>query len=122
EAVGQAGGLADVEIVESVVVDVGDGDAVVTVDIDAAGAIEQGAPVVGAVLHLGGVGRTSGEGGGGDVDIDGRSGTGLRFIERRPTAETKIAGGGRLPYEVPVADALLAMETGAGAYDFITDA
>ena len=47
--VGQAGGLANVEIVEPVAIDVADRDAIVAVDVDAAGAVENRAPIVGAV-------------------------------------------------------------------------
>ena len=53
EAIGQAGGLADVEVVEAVVVEIADGEAVVAVDIDAAGAIEHGSPVIGAAEQSG---------------------------------------------------------------------
>ena len=83
EPVGQARGLADVEIVEAVVVDVGDRDSVVAVDVDAAGAVEHGAPVVGAMQQLGRVGRIAAERRGGDVDEDTGDGNGLEFRRLR---------------------------------------
>src|ERR1035438_960325 len=39
-----------------------------------------------------------------------------------PTAKTKLAGSGRLPYQVPVSDTLFSSETNASAYDFIANA
>ena len=59
EPVGKAGGLADVEIVEAVAIDVADRNAVVAVDVDAAGAIENRAPIIDAAQHLFAVGRSA---------------------------------------------------------------
>ena len=52
EAIGQTGGLADVQIVKTVAVDVANGNAVVAVNIDAASAVERGTPVVAAIPQL----------------------------------------------------------------------
>ena len=71
EAVRQARGLADIEIVETVVVVVSRGDAVVAVDIDADGSIENGSPVIGAVQQLRALGFDSGECVRGHVDKGG---------------------------------------------------
>src|SRR6185312_14921442 len=46
EPVRQAGGLADIEIVEAVIVEVAHRDTVVAVDVDADGAVQHGAPVI----------------------------------------------------------------------------
>ena len=45
---GRPGRLADVEIVEAVAVDIADRNAIVAVDVDAAGSVENGAPIVNA--------------------------------------------------------------------------
>src|ERR1700722_4586232 len=71
EAVGKSGGLANVEIVEAVVVDVGDRDSVMAVDVDAASGVKHGAPVVAAVQELSGIGRIAAESNCGDIDEDG---------------------------------------------------
>ena len=52
KAIGQPRRLADINIVEAVAVDVADRDPVMTIDIDAAGLIEHGSPVVGSMQHL----------------------------------------------------------------------
>jgi len=86
EAVGQAGGLADVEIVEAVVVVIACCDAVVAVDIDTDGAVEDCAPVVGAVEKLLRVGLIRADGLGGDVDEGGAAEGGGSFIAGLPAA------------------------------------
>ncbi len=52
EAVGKPRGLADVEIIEAVVVDVSRRQAVVAIDVDPAGSVQKGAPVVNSTEHL----------------------------------------------------------------------
>ncbi len=52
QPVGQTAGLADVEFVPAVVVDVGGGDPVLAVDVDAAGRIQAGPPVRHATREL----------------------------------------------------------------------
>ncbi len=69
ETVRKSSGLADVEIVESVAVDVANRNAVVSVDIDAASAVEDGAPVVGAVQQLRRVGMVAAERCGSHIDV-----------------------------------------------------
>ena len=46
QAIGKPGGLADVEIVEPVAVDIASGHAVVAVDVYTARAIQKGAPMI----------------------------------------------------------------------------
>ena len=52
EPVWQARRLADIQVIESVIVVVTRGDPIVAVNIDAAGTIQNGAPIVGATKHL----------------------------------------------------------------------
>ena len=52
QAVGKPGGLANVQVVEAVVVDVSRRHAVVAIDIDPAGSVQNGAPVVNSTEHL----------------------------------------------------------------------
>src|SRR5579863_4064868 len=55
--VGKTGGLANIQVVESVAVDIAYRDAVVAIDIDAARTVENGTPVIHSVLHLCSVGQ-----------------------------------------------------------------
>ncbi len=52
ETVGKPRRLADIEVIESVVVDVSNRDSVVAVDVDARRAVEYGSPVIGTVQEL----------------------------------------------------------------------
>ncbi len=122
EAVGQASGLADVEIVEAVIVDVADGDAVVSVDVDAAGSVEDGAPVVGAVLELGSVGGVAAKRGGRDVGIDAGGGAALGFLFCLPAQEAEVSGRSGFPGQIGVSDSLLAVDVRSGGDDFIANA
>ena len=60
EPIRQTSWLTDIKIVESVIVKIAGGYSIVTVDIDATGAIKNGSPVIGAVqeLRIVGVGGT----------------------------------------------------------------
>ena len=93
-----------------------------SVDVDARSAVQDGPPVVRAVQHLGGVGRVPSQRGRRDIDINGRIGTRLSFGDGSPTADTQLAGRRRLPYQIPRADALFAIEPGACTHDFIANA
>src|SRR5258708_6713967 len=84
EAVGESGGLADIEVIETVTVDVAYGDAVVAVDVDATSNVEDGAPVVDAALELGGVGGIAAECCGGDVGVGWVDAAASCFFQRLP--------------------------------------
>jgi hypothetical protein len=113
EAIGQAGGLADVEIVEAVAVDVGERDAVVAVDIDAGGAVENGAPVIDAGEKLSGERRVAGESLLRDVGEYGRRRLASRFVEDQPLCDFGFAVGGDGPRQIPIADAMFAVKSAA---------
>jgi len=49
-------------------------------------------------------------------------GTRLSFGDGSPAADTQLAGRRRLPYQIPRADTLFAIEPGACAHDFIANA
>ena len=55
QPVRKAGWLAHIEVVKAVVINVCNGQAVVAVDIDAAGSIQECSPVVGPMKHLLGI-------------------------------------------------------------------
>src|SRR5713101_7391920 len=76
ETVGEAGGMTNIQIVETVVVDVPDCDSVMPVDVDAARAVEHCAPVVGSAQQLCRVGRDAAESLRCDVCEDGTEGAG----------------------------------------------
>ena len=52
EPIRQAGGLTDVQVIETVVVEVASGHSVVAVNVDADRSVENGSPVVGTVQQL----------------------------------------------------------------------
>jgi len=121
ETVGKSSGLADVEVVEAVAGDVAYGEAVVTVDIDAASDIEDAAPVVDAALELGRVGGIAAECCGGDVGVGWVGAAASCFFQRLPPEYQELSGSA-LPFQIPFADALLAMEAGASANEFVMHA
>src|SRR5580700_5455423 len=92
KTVGQARGLADIEIVEAVVIDIGDGDSIVPVDIDAAGAVEHCAPVVSPAQQLRRIRGVAAENGSSNVHKDWRSGTTLGLVEDPPAAHAEFTG------------------------------
>ncbi len=108
EAVGQAAGLADIDLVDAVVVDIADGDSLVAVDVDARGGIEARAPVGIAIQQLLLEGRGGAENVGGDVAEEGARGdyglTGDGFE------------AGQLPEAVVIVEAF-----GVGDLDLIPD-
>ena len=122
EAIGQARRLANIEIVEAVVVDVGDRDAVVSVDVDAARAVEHRAPVVRAMQQLRRVGRIAAERGGSDVDIDRANWNGPAFRRALANCADETRRKKTAPMPNPSSHALFAIEAGARAHDFIANA
>src|SRR5713101_8998388 len=91
ETVGEAGGLTNIQIVETVVVDVPDCDSVVPVDVNAARAIEHGAPVVRSPQQLRRVGRIAAESLRRDVYKDGAEGAAAGLVECLPALQAKLA-------------------------------
>src|SRR5579859_839544 len=92
EPVGQPRRLTNVQIVEAVVVDIGNRNPVMAVNVDPRSAVEYSAPVVGAVQHLVGVGRVAAEGHSRDISVEGRIGTSLRFVENSPASKVELVG------------------------------
>ena len=84
EPVRNAAGLAQIEVVKSVAIDVANRNAVVAVDIDAASAVEHRAPVVRSMHELRRIGRITPERRSRDVDIARASGAAPRLIQRPP--------------------------------------
>ena len=122
ETIGQAGRLANVKIVEAVVVDVSDRDSVVPVDVDARRAIEHGSPVVRPVQQLRRIGRIARRAPPDcHVHINRRTGTGPVSSSTRQllTRNSPEADG---THAVPVADTLLTVKSGADPDNFVANA
>ena len=98
--VGKASGLANVKIMEPVIVDVTDGNAIVPVDVDAARHVEDSSPVVGAVKQLLGMGLLLRKHLRGDVHEDGAAER-LRASFRASVSQAKFAGFRSIPRESP---------------------
>src|SRR5208282_251027 len=117
----KAARLADIEVVISIVIDVANRNAVVPVDINAASAVEHRSPVVRSVQKLRRIGRTATERGGRNVDIAGRTGPALRFIQHLPVPHLELTRGRPFPRNLPVTHALFTVEVVASGYQFIAD-
>src|SRR5713101_1484632 len=91
EPVGKAGGLRNIEIVDAIVVDAADCDSVVPININAARAIEHGAPVVRSPQQLRRVGRIAAESLRRDVYKDGAEGAAAGLVECLPALQAKLA-------------------------------
>src|ERR1700675_3092604 len=57
-----------------------------------------------------------------DVDVGGGHGAALCFIKRLPVLHMELARRGTFPSDLPVTDALLAVEVAGGGHQFIADA
>src|SRR5258708_2522912 len=108
ETIGKSRRLADVEVVETVVVNVGGGEAVVAVDVDAARAVEHGAPVVDPAQHLLAVRFGVAESLRGNVDKDRRRGAVDRFRGGLPSLGAPRVRLTASPARCPISDALFA--------------
>jgi len=84
EAVWQARRLTDVEVVETVVVEISCSDAVVAVNVDAGSAVENSAPVIRAVAKLVLIRRAIGKKRLRDVEEQRRVRLGDRFFDHLP--------------------------------------
>ena len=99
EAIGETGGLADIDGVEAGVIDVADGNAVVTMDVNAGGGVEIGAPPGDSASELLVEGGGPGEGVGGDIGEKGLGAGGESFFEGVEGEELTV-----FPFLPPVAD------------------
>ena len=108
--------LANIEVIKPVVVDVANGNAVVTVDINAASAVEHGPPVVCSTQKLRRIGSVAPERGRGDVDIAGTGGATLGFFQRFPGPQSELIRRRPLPHKLPVTDTLFTVEVAAGSH------
>ena len=122
QPVGKARGLADVQIVEPIAIDVGDRDSVVAVDIDAARAIENSPPIIRSADQLRRIRRIAAESLLSDVGEDRLGSAAPCFIQRLPTAQPEFACRQRIPLEIPISDPLLAVKVAARAHEFIAHA
>src|ERR1017187_308921 len=102
KTVGQTARLTDIDLVQAVAIDVGHGDSVLAIDVDAACRVETRSPVRGPLGELVVKRRDAGERGAGDVAKP-------RFIaERERLFDGFEKGGGAvIPYQLPDADAVL---------------
>ena len=119
--VGQTRRLANVEIVQTIAVNIGEGNAVMTVNIDAGRAIENRPPVVCAVKYLRLVRGVSTQRRGRDVDIEGRDGFRFCLFQHLETAQLKTAVARCFPFHAQVADPLQAVKSCSRTRDFIAN-
>src|ERR1700693_3482701 len=97
----------------------------VSVKVDAAGTDNDGATVIHPMEHQSEKRRIAANSRRGDVDKNLGSGTASGFVNCPPTLELKFSRRGRRrgdPFEIPVSNALLAVETGTGAHQFVSHA
>src|SRR6202051_3255499 len=96
----------------------------VSVNVDAAGTVKDGTPVIDPMEHLSGIRRIAANSRRGDVDKNLGSGTASGFVNHPPTLEPKFTRRGRRgnPFEIPVSYALLAVETNTGSHEFVSHA
>src|SRR5208283_3685554 len=102
----KAARLANIEVVKSIAVDVANGNTVVSVDINAASAVEHGPPIVRSVQKLRSIGGVAAKRRCRDLDIAWMSRPAQGFILPLPTPYSKLLRRGPVPGELPVADAL----------------
>src|SRR6185437_7175655 len=119
QAIRKTGRLADVNVVKTVVVNVAHGNPVVSVDINTASAVENGAPVIGPARQLRGVARISTQGLGRDIGENGSLRAAAALFPRPPVAQLESGTRHRFPLQVPMADTLLTMKIVARAHHFV---
>src|SRR4029077_2039459 len=109
KAVGKPRGLADVEVIESVIVEVSGGQAAIAVDVDADSAIQKRAPVVHSVKHLDFVGVGLAESLLCDIEENGLPRAAEGFFGRGPAMDSPARGVGVSPFRRPITNAFLAL-------------
>ena len=107
---GSPAGWQIYKIVQAVAIRVTDRHAVVSVDIDAAGSVENGSPVVRAWHQLSSIGRISTERVGSDVLKRRNQCATAFFLANPPVLQAHFAGSQTLPGHLPISNALLAMK------------
>ena len=107
----QTGGLANIEIIEAVIVEVAHRDAVVAIDVHPDSAVEHGAPVVCAVEQLPVVGIGFAQSLRRDIDKYGTLRRRDNFLARFPLAGLPGAGFAADPLGAPRADTLFLART-----------
>ena len=108
EPVGKSGRLADIQIVESVVIEISHRQAVVAVNVDPARSIENRAPVVDPAKHLSFVRFSLAESLRGNINENGFAGPADNFSGRFPREHSPSARLIARPPGLPLSNALLA--------------
>ncbi len=121
EPVGKASGLTDIKIIQSVVVDISHRQAVVSVDVDATGSVENRAPMVDAAKHLIFVRFILAESLRRNVEENWLAGSTDNFSGRFPGENAPSAGLIARPPGLPMSNTFLAPHTGARADQVIAD-
>src|SRR5580698_327174 len=115
-------GLAHIEIVKSITIDVANRNAIMSVDIDATSAIEHRSPIIRSVQKLRRIGRIATERRSRNIDIAWGSGPALRLFHRLPVSHPELTRCRSLPIKLPIAHTLLAVEVSTGAHQFKANA
>ncbi len=121
KAIGQAGRLADVQVIEAVVVVVAHCNAVVAINVDADGSVENGSPVIGAVQKLVPVGFNSCERVCSHVFESGTIGAADRLLAGSPLRGCPRAVFVAVPLRAPRADAFFTLAAPSQGYDVIAN-
>ncbi len=100
--------LADVEIIQTVVVDIAGGQSIVSVDFDAASSVQNCAPMVDSAEHLVPVRFDVTECLLADVDEDRFARAAESFLGRLPENNSPLPGLVQSPLRAPLTDALFA--------------
>ena len=108
KAVGQPRGLADVDVIETVAVEVAGRNAVVAIEVDSACAVEHGAPVIDAEQHLLAVRGVLAQHGGGNVDKSQTGQPGARLGLGGPGENRPVAAFIAPPAQRPLTGPLFA--------------
>jgi len=107
QPVGKTRGLADIEIIQTVVVEVSRSQSGISVNVHSGRSVQNRAPVVHTMEHLIFVGISLAESLLRYIEKNGLSRATESFLSRRPTEDSPATGIVVRPFHQPIADALL---------------
>ena len=101
-------------------VDIANGNAIVAVDVDAARAVQHGSPMVRSESQLRRESRVPAESLRGNIHEDRVQGAAALLVQHLPFTKTNLTRSQHFPVDLPIANALFAVEIGPRPHQFET--
>src|SRR5262249_12299036 len=109
------------DLIESISVNVSDRNAIMAVDVNSAGAIQHGTPVIGSAHQLRRIALIAAQRRGSNIRKARIGRTTAELSQRLPLAQLELTGGCSNPFQFPNAHPLFAMESRAFSHQLEPD-